>query len=81
MNEWLKMRINSISMTGIGFTTLNRNGLKINDRLMVKISLDDREKSQIEKKAVVMWVQSRDIGCTFIDTDEYDKVLGFYLMP
>ena len=39
MNEWRKMRINSISMNGIGFTTLNGNGLKINDRLMVKIFL------------------------------------------
>jgi hypothetical protein len=81
MNEWLKMRLNSISMNGIGFTTLNRNYLTKNDRLMVKIPLDGRKKSQIEKKAVVKWIQGRDIGCSFIDTDEYDKALGFYLMP
>ena len=81
INEWLKMRIDSISMTGVGFTTLNRNDLRKNDRLMVKISLDDREKSKIEKKAAVKWVQDRDIGCRFIETDKYDKVLGFYLMP
>jgi hypothetical protein len=81
MNEWRKMRINSISITGIGFTTLNRNDLTKNDSLMVKITLGDREKSKIEKRAVVKWVQGRDIGCRFIETDEYDKVLGFYLMP
>ena len=81
MNEWRKMRINSISMTGIGFTTLNRNDLKKNDSLMVKITLDDRGKSKIGKRAVVKWVQGRDIGCSFIETDEYDKILGFYLMP
>lgn len=68
-------------MTGVGFTTLNRNDLRKNDRLMVKISLDDREKSKIEKKAAVKWVEDRDIGCSFIETDKYDKVLGFYLMP
>jgi hypothetical protein len=47
----------------------------------VKISLDDKEKSKIEKSAVVKWVQDRDIGCSFIEKDKYDKVLGFYLMP
>lgn len=52
INEWLKMRINNISMTGVGFTTLNRNDLRKNDRLMVKIPLDDREKSKIEKKGL-----------------------------
>jgi hypothetical protein len=67
-NEWLKMRIDSISMTGIGFTTLNRNDLRKNDRLMVKISLDGRGKSKIEKMAVVKWVRGRDIGCSFIET-------------
>jgi hypothetical protein len=81
INEWRKMRIDSISMTGIGFTALNRNDLRKNDRLMVKIPLDDREKSKIEKRAVVKWVQDRDIGCSFIETDKYDKALGFYLMP
>ena len=80
MNEWVKMRLNSISMNGIGFTTLNGNGLTINDRLMVKIFLGGGYKSQIEKTAVVRWVQDRDIGCSFSETDEYDKILGFYLM-
>ena len=81
MNEWRKIHINSISMTGIGFTTLTRNDLRKNDSLMVKITLDDREKSKIEKTAVVKWAQGRDIGCSFIEKDEYDRVLGFYLMP
>lgn len=81
INEWLKMCIDSISITGVGFTTLNRNYLRKGDRLVVKISLDDREKSKIEKRAVVKWVQDRDIGCNFIETDKYDKILGFYLMP
>ena len=62
------MRIDSISMTGVGFTTLNSNDLKKDDKLMVKISLDGREKSKIEKMAVVKWVQGRDIGCSFIET-------------
>jgi hypothetical protein len=68
-------------MTGIGFTTLNRNDLAKNDRLMVKIPLDGRKKSKIEKRAVVKWIKGKDIGCSFIETDEYDRVLGFYLMP
>ena len=81
INEWIKVRINNISITGVGFITLNRNYLRKDDRLMVKIFLDDREKSKIEKSAVVKWVEDRDIGCSFIEIDKYDKVLGFYLMP
>jgi hypothetical protein len=69
MNEWIKIRINNISITGVRFTTLNRNYLRKGDRLIVRISLDDREKSKIEKRAVVKWVQGRDIGCSFIETE------------
>jgi hypothetical protein len=79
--EWIKVRINNISMTGVGFITLNRNYLRKDDRLVVRISLDDSEKSKIEKSAVVECVQDRYIGCRFIELDEYDKILGFYLMP
>ena len=81
MNEWIKVRINNISITGVGFITLSRNYLRKGDRLVVRISLDDRGKSKIEKSAVVKWVQDRYIGCSFIEIDKYDKVLGFYLMP
>jgi len=81
MNEWIKVRMNNISITGVGFITLNRNYLRKGDRLVVRISLDDREKSKIEKSAVVKWVQERYIVCRFIESDQYDKILGFYLMP
>ena len=81
MNEWIKVRINNISITGVGFITLNRNYLRKGDRLVVRIFIDDREKSNIEKSADVKWVQDRYIGCRFIESDQYDKILGFYLMP
>ena len=81
MNEWIKVRINNISITGVGFITLNRNYLRKGDRLVVRIFIDDREKSKIEKSADVKWVQDRYIGCRFIESDQYDKILGFYLMP
>ena len=81
MGKWVKMGVDNISMTGVGFTTYKRNDLRKGDRLKVRISLDDREKSNIEKKAVVRWVHDRNVGCRFIESDQYDKVLGFYLMP
>lgn len=50
MNEWLKMLVDNISMTGLGFTIFKRNNLRKSNGLKVKISLDDREKSRIEKR-------------------------------
>jgi hypothetical protein len=75
------MWVNNISMSGVGFTTFKRNDIKKSDELMIRMSLDDREKSGIEKKVVVMWVHERNVGCKYSESDQYDKILGFYLMP
>ena len=81
MDEWLKMRVDNISLTGVGFTAFKKDDLRASDELMIRISLDDREKSRIEKRAVVRWVHDRNVGCRFNESDQYDKILGFYLMP
>ena len=78
--QWGKMRVDDISLNGIGFTTLNNNNLKKGDEIKVRFNLDDTRRSEIEKRAVVMWVNNKSAGCEFAETDEYDRLLGFYLM-
>lgn len=78
--QWGKMRVDDISLNGIGFTTLYNNNLKKGDEIKVRFNLDDTRRSEIEKKAVVMWVNNKSSGCEFAETDEYDRLLGFYLM-
>ena len=77
--QWGKMRIDAISLSGIGFTTLNKNNLKKGDRIKVKFNLDDKRHSEVEKEAVVIWANNKSAGCEFTETDEYDRILGFYL--
>lgn len=78
--QYGKMRVEDISLLGIGFTTLHTNRLKKGDGINVEFTLDDKRHSKIEKNAVVRWVKDKHIGCQFTETDQYDKDLGFYLM-
>ena len=74
------MRVENISLLGIGFVTLHMNRLKEGDEIKVAFTLDDKRHSKIEKNAVVMWIKDKHVGCQFTETDQSDKVLGFYLM-
>ena len=76
-----KMIVQNISRTGIGFTTLSMHGLKKNDKISIKFTLDDRKRSEIDKEIIVRMVNNEYIGCEFADPDLFDKALGFYLMP
>ena len=78
--SWGKMRVDNISLNGIGFTSFNKNNLKKGDKISVKFTLDDKKHSEIEKTTVVRWVSNRSAGCKFTETDEYDRLIGFYLM-
>ena len=78
--QWGKIHLENISLTGIEFVTLHMNRLKEGDEIKVAFTLDDKRHSKIEKNAVVRWVKDKHIGCQFTETDQYDKVLGFYLM-
>ena len=75
-----KMEIKDLSMTGLRFVTTSSHALREGDEVMVKFTLDDKNRSKIEKKAVVRWVQDREVGCHFLESVQYDKALGFYLM-
>ena len=77
--QWGKMRVDDISLNGIGFTTIYKNNLKQGERIKVKFILDDKRQSEVEKQAVVMWANNKSAGCEFTQTDEYDRILGFYL--
>jgi len=75
-----KIEVKDLSMTGMRFVTASPHTLRKGDEVMVKFILDDRNRSKIEKKAVVRWVKDRAIGCRFSESVQYDKVFGFYLM-
>lgn len=76
-----KIMVKNISRLGVGFTTLTQHNLGKGDDVLVTFTLDDANRSEIEKRAVVRVVLDRYIGCEFTDQSQHDKILGFYLMP
>jgi hypothetical protein len=75
-----KMQVRDLSMTGIRFVTAVAHHLRKGDEVVLKFTLDDRNRSKIEKNAVVRWVKDKEIGCRFTESVQYDKIFGFYLM-
>ncbi|MBF0396225.1 MAG: PAS domain-containing protein [Desulfobacterales bacterium] len=77
--DWGRIRIENISIKGIGFTTPQPNMLMTGERCKVKFTLNDELRSVIDVRAVVRGVRDNYIGCEFIEGDKYSKILGFYL--
>jgi hypothetical protein len=75
-----KIEVKDLSMTGMRFVTASPHALRKGDEVIVKFTLDDRNRSRIEKKVVVQWTKEREVGCRFSESVQYDKVFGFYLM-
>jgi hypothetical protein len=81
-NEWGKMQVRDISMSGMWFATLLiKHNLSIGDEVKVKFILDDGKRAEMEKTAIVRWVRDENVGCEFTSLSPYEKDLWYYLMP
>ena len=76
-----KIVVRDISMGGIGFETLGKCSIQKDDELEVTFTLDDKYSSVIIKWVDVKIVRGKYVGCEFSHANEYDKALGFYLLP
>ena len=76
----LAIKIQNISLFGIGFTVTGRAPFKKGTQLLLSFELDDKHRTKLEKKALVVQVEGSYVGCSFLLLqDEMDKALGFYL--
>ena len=77
-----KCLVANVSLTGLGLV-VSGHGLKVGDELRIRFTLDDRKKSKMDRTVKVRVIEKNYIGCEFIDDAyyQYDKTLGFYLMP
>ncbi len=71
--------IRDLSLSGIRFESLNQHQILPGDTLDVKFNLDNPMKSEICKRAKVIWVRDRIVGAHYSDSKSYEKDLGFYL--
>jgi hypothetical protein len=73
------MTVTNISRLGLEFKSSESEKLKVGDRVGVEFRLDDKSRSSIKKKGIIRRIEEMTIGIQFLDVDEYDKILGFYL--
>jgi hypothetical protein len=79
--DWGKMVVRNLSMEGCGFETMKMNSLLVTgEEIKVEFALDDRRNSTVRKKAIILKVEGRNVGCKFLDPPgSYNPELGFYL--
>ena len=80
-NEKGAIIVKNASVGGLGFTVIGRNRIQKDHQLEVTFTLDDPHSSVISVPVVVRFVRDTFVGCDFQHAHEYDKALGFYLMP
>ena len=80
-NEAGVMIVKDVSMGGIGFEAVGMCRVQVDHELEVTFTLDDAHSSVIKKQVVVRIVRGKFVGSEFLHSHEYDKALGFYLLP
>lgn len=73
-------RIENISMYGAGFSVLGRHRIDKDARIILGFTLDDSNRTWIQKTGVVRRVDGSYIGLKFDEEASPDRALGFYLM-
>jgi hypothetical protein len=76
-----KVQILDISFRGLKFTADELEDIQSGDLLSVSFTLDNAKRSQIKRRVKVRYVNQDQAGTEFINPPEYDKDLGFYLLP
>ena len=75
------MTIVDISTTGLKFKTTVPREFPAGTELRVEFSLDDRNRTLMEKRVIVRNVNGPNVGASFHPSEAEDPALGFYLMP
>jgi hypothetical protein len=76
-----RVQILDISFRGLKFTTDELEDIQPGDALSMSFTLDNAKRSQIKRRVKVRYVKHDQVGTEFINPPEYDKDLGFYLLP
>ena len=80
LENWLSMEITNISKGGLNFKTPMTRLLNKGDTIKLRFALDNSKKSLIKTSAIIKSVGNNTVGCQFLNTDEYDSILGFYFL-
>lgn len=73
------IHILNISREGIGFKVFTGQKIKVGDKLELQFNLDDKLKTSLRKAVEVINIKDDIIGCHFLDTQNFEQALGYYL--
>jgi hypothetical protein len=76
-----RMIVKDVSMGGIGFEAVGKSRIEKEHEFEVTFTLDDTHSSVIKKQVMIKMVRDKFVGCEFAQPLEYDKALGFFLLP
>lgn len=71
--------VESLSRTGVGFTTNLAHRIRVGDPLRIVFVLDNPRQTRVSKRIVIRHIHGRCVGAEFCDPPEF--AFGFYLMP
>lgn len=72
-------RIKDISRSGLKFAVSGKHSIKPGDTVRVKFTLNNRKSTELIKQVFVIHVHNNLIGSEFLDDQEFERELGFYL--
>lgn len=72
------MSVKNVSLSGLRFKLNEKKGLKVGDRVNVEFTLDDNQRSVIQKEAEIRSIKDLSIDAEFTDVELYGR-LGPYL--
>ncbi len=79
-----RMVVEDLSRTGVGLQTLCKHNLAPNDIITLTFTLDDQQRTMIQRRAQIKRISELFVGAEWLDQDAYtpdNRMLGFYLMP
>jgi hypothetical protein len=71
--------IEDISESGIRFASIEPHFISRNDTVELKFTLDNPERSEVQKLVKIVWIIDRNVGAQFIGPKSLEKDLRFYL--
>lgn len=80
-NHWYSINIMNLSMSGVRFKLIGPKDIEKGHRLQIRITLDDKPGSFLDKEARVVNIRDDCYGCEFLNLAYEEKELGYYLFP
>lgn len=74
-----RMTVKDLSRSGLRFKAHLPREFEIGEELLLEFELDDRDQSQVQRKAIVRSQHGDSVGVSFATSNHYDK-LGAYLL-